>query len=191
MKKHKKAILVFVLLLVLLIAGFFLLRSGYNYFMKKAYPTQYSTIVEKEAVKNQLKPALVYSVIKAESNFQPEAKSRAGAYGLMQLMPSTFEWLQTKVESKTKFTAEDLFVPEVNIRYGCKYLSMMLKEFKNEKTAICAYNAGAGAVNGWLKNSSYSKDGLTLDNIPFPETERYAQAVLKNYDIYNKLYQFK
>jgi soluble lytic murein transglycosylase len=194
MKKNKNAKKVIIACFVLLTAlgiGFFALNRGYDYFMKKVYPTDYNTIVEKEAAKNNLEPALVYSVIKAESNFQPQAKSKAGAYGLMQLMPSTFEWLQTQNKSGKELTTDDLLVPEVNIQYGCKYLAMMLKEFKNKKTAICAYNAGNGAVNNWLKDSNYSKDGVNLEKVPYPETEKYAAAVLQNYETYNKLYKFK
>lgn len=190
-KNPKKVAITCVILVALIGIGFFALNRGYDYFMKKVYPIDYSSIVEKEAAKNSLEPALVYSVIKAESNFQPEAKSKAGAYGLMQLMPSTFEWLQTKMKSDSNLTTDDLLKPEINIQYGCKYLSMMLKEFKNQKTAICAYNAGNGAVNGWLKNADLSKDGTTLVKVPYPETEKYAASVLKNYETYNKLYKFK
>jgi soluble lytic murein transglycosylase len=190
-KNPKKVAITCVILVALIGIGFFALNRGYDYFMKKVYPIDYSSIVEKEAAKNSLEPALVYSVIKAESNFQPEAKSKAGAYGLMQLMPSTFEWLQTKTKDDANLTTEDLLKPEINIQYGCKYLSMMLKEFKNQKTAICAYNAGNGAVNGWLKNADLSKDGTTLVKVPYPETEKYAASVLKNYETYNKLYKFK
>lgn len=190
-RNSKKIVIACVILLGCVAIGFFALTHGYDYFMKKAYPIEYSSIVEKEAAENKLDPALVYSVIKAESNFQQNAKSNAGAYGLMQLMPTTFEWLQTKVKSNTKLTTDDLFVPEVNIKYGCKYLSMMLKEFKNQKTAICAYNAGSGAVNNWLKNSNISKDGKILAKVPYPETENYAAVVLNNYATYKKLYNFK
>jgi soluble lytic murein transglycosylase len=190
-KNPKKVIVACTVLLAFIVVGFFAMNRGYDYFMKQVYPTEYSSIVEKEAEKNNLNPALVYSVIKAESNFQPEAKSKAGAYGLMQLMPTTFEWMQTKTNSKVKLTADDLLKPEINIQYGCKYLAMMLKEFKDKKTAICAYNAGAGAVNNWLKNSDISKDGTTLEKVPYPETEKYSATVLKNYEIYTKLYQFK
>jgi len=106
-------------------------------------------------------------------------------------MPATFEWMQTKTKSTAKLTTNDLLQPEINIQYGCKYLATMLKEFKNQKTAICAYNAGIGTVNNWLKDSNVSKDGTTLEKVPYPETEKYVAAVLKNYEIYTKLYQFK
>ena len=191
MKKHRKLVLTCIVFLILIGIAFFSLNHGYDYFMKKAYPTEYSSIVEKEAAKYNLSPALVYSVIKQESNFQPRVKSKVGAYGLMQLMPTTFEWLQTKLKSDTELTADDLLMPEVNIKYGCKYLAMMLKEFEDKKTALCAYNAGNGKVNSWLKDSSLSKNGKTLDKAPYAETENYSTAVLKNYAIYMKLYKIK
>lgn len=190
MKVFKKVIVTSVILAVLLLGGYFALSQGYDYFMKKAYPLQYTDIVAKEAAANHLDPAFVYSVIKTESNFNPNALSHAGAIGLMQLTPDTFEWVQTKLKSDTKFTNADLYTPEINIRYGCKLLSMLLNEYTQEGTALSAYNAGRSKVNSWLKNQDISKDGATLDIIPYEETRNYVDAVLENYNNYKKLYQF-
>jgi soluble lytic murein transglycosylase len=158
--------------------------------MRSAYPLKYSDIVAKEATKNNLDPAMVYSVIKAESNFDPDAKSRAGAIGLMQLTPDTFDWLQTKLKTDEKYTENDLYTPEINIRYGCKFLSILFNKYSKQATALCAYNAGIGTVNAWLKDPDISKDGVTLDKIPFEETRNYVEVVLKNYENYKKTYQF-
>ena len=109
--------------------------------------------------------------------------------GLMQLTPDTFQWVQTKVESDREYTDQDLFIPEINIRYGCKLLSMLQEIYPELETALCAYNAGMGTVNGWLEDPEISQDGKTLLRIPYQETEKYSSAVLKNYDIYQRLYQ--
>lgn len=190
MKVFKKVIVTCIILVVLLLLGYFALNRANDYFMKKSYPLEYSDIVAKEATANRLDPALVYSVMKAESNFNPDAQSHAGAIGLMQLTPDTFAWIQTKLKSEAKYTEQDLYTPEVNIRYGCKLLSMLLDKYSQTGTALGAYNAGIGTVNSWLKNPDISKDGTSLDNIPYAETKNYVSAVLKNYDNYRKLYQF-
>ena len=189
MRKHR-ALKTCLILVVILGIGFFALTQGYGIFMKQVYPLKYSEIVEREADANGLDKALVYSVIKAESNFDPSAQSHAGAMGLMQLTPETFEWVQTKIESSRELTEEDLLDPEINIKYGCKLLSMLLGMYSSEATALAAYNAGIGTVGKWLKDPDISKDGVTLDTIPYPETRNYTAAVLKNYDIYRKLSQF-
>lgn len=189
MKLFKKILLVAAAAIILLL-GYFVLKRGYTFFMKRAYPLQYTQIVAKEAAANQLDPALVYSVIKAESNFDPNARSHAGAIGLMQMTPDTFEWVQTKLKSDTKYSDTDLYTPEVNIRYGCKLLSLLLERYSEKATALSAYNAGIGTVNNWLKNPDISKDGAVLEYIPYEETRNYVDAVLKNYVNYRKLYQF-
>lgn len=190
MRVSKKVVTACLILALLLIAGCFLLNRGYDYFMKKIYPVEYSETVAKEATANQLDPALVYSVIKVESNFDADAVSRAGAIGLMQITPDTFDWLQTKLKSDIKYETEDLCNPEVNIRYGCKFLAILLEKYGNERTALSAYNAGIGTVNSWLKDPNISQDGAALDSIPYEETRKYVDAVLKNYKEYSKLYQF-
>jgi soluble lytic murein transglycosylase len=190
MRRFKKTMMICVILIVLILLGCFFLNHGYQYFMKKAYPLAYTETVAKEATANHLDPALIYSVMKTESNFNADAKSRAGAIGLMQLTPDTFEWLQTKLKSDTKYTNQDLYTPEINIRYGCKFISLLLEKYSNRRTALSAYNAGIGTVNSWLKDPNISQDGATLDSIPYEETRKYVESVLRNYDSYSTLYQF-
>lgn len=109
----------------------------------------------------------------------------------MQITEPTFEWLQTKMDEEESYTAEDLYRPEINIRYGCKLLSILLSQYSSTETALCAYNAGMGRVGEWLSDSAYSSDGVTLHTIPFPETENYVSAVMENYSVYHELYQFQ
>lgn len=187
MKFSKKFFRSCILLAVLLIIAALLLRVEYNRFQKSVYPLRYTEYVEKYSQEYHLEPALVYAVIRTESNFDADAESRSGARGLMQLMPDTFNWLQKS--QKDNYSNEDLFSPEVNIRYGCRYLSMMMKRYDSLHTALCAYNAGSGKVDGWLKDSRYSSDGKNLTRIPYKETQNYAQSVLQSYDKYKKLYQ--
>lgn len=187
---HKKTATTILLLILLTLAAFFALRAEYGRFMKRMYPLKYSEIISREAQRDGLAPALVYSVVKAESGFDPDAKSHAGAVGLMQLTPDTFEWLQGRLKQNEAYQEEDLYTPEINIRYGCGFLALLLEKYGSLRTALCAYNAGIGTVNGWLEDPKVSKDGVSLDSIPYGETEKYVEAVLENYQHYQKLYQF-
>jgi soluble lytic murein transglycosylase len=190
MKPFKKVLISCLLIVVLLFLGKFALERGREYFMKKAYPIEYSNIVAKESYANHLDPAFVYSVIKVESNFDPQAKSHAGAIGLMQMMPDTFDWVHLKMDSDIGYEEKDLYKPEINIKYGCKLLALLLEKYPQKSTALCAYNAGIGTVNSWLSDPKISKDGKVITNIPYKETKNYVKIVLDNYDIYRELYQF-
>ncbi len=191
MKHFRRHVVVSVSLVILLIAGYFLVSRGYNYFLKQIYPLKYTEIVEKESTDSGLDPALVYAVIKAESGFDPNAVSHAGAIGLMQLTPDTFDWIQSKSKNDPNLIlTEDIYSPSVNIRYGCKLLKLLLEKYSDQRTAISAYNAGIGTVNGWLKDGTISKDGVSLDRIPYAETSKYVDSVLDNYKKYKNLYQF-
>lgn len=150
------------------------------------YPRKYGSIVKKEAKEYDLPQSLVYAVIKAESDFDPEAESPVGALGLMQMMPETFDWMQTHIGGE--YDASALLYPEISIKYGCALLRVLLNEYDNLATAVCAYNAGMGNVTSWLSDPAYSEDGVTLKEIPFEETRLYVQKVLQYKETYEKLY---
>lgn len=156
-----------------------------------AYPHTYSEYVEASAKEFHVEPALVYAVIKQESGFDANCVSDAGAVGLMQIMPKTFQWLSESMDKidKKKYTEDDMYDPKTNIRFGCRYLSVLLRMYSKPATALAAYNAGMGNVSGWLKNKDLSSDGKTLRKIPFPETSAYTKKVLDNYVQYKQLYR--
>lgn len=155
-----------------------------------SYPRTYAEYVEKEAKECHLEPALVYAVIKQESGFDPKCVSNAGAIGLMQIMPDTFHSLTAEMNKSDgrEYMEDDLYDPKTNIRFGCKYLSILLKVYPKPATALAAYNAGMGNVGGWLQDKNFSDDRQTLRKIPFPETQQYTQKVLENYVQYKRLY---
>ena len=144
-----------------------------------AFPRPYRGIVERSG----LSPALAYAVMKAESNFEESAVSSAGAVGLMQLLPSTAQFIAER--SGIPFLPERLFDGEYNTRLGCAYLAYLLERFE-EETALAAYNAGEGTVQGWLSDPCCSEDGRTLFQIPYAETRRY----LKKISFFRKIYGF-
>ena len=71
---------------------------------------------------------------------------------------------------------------------GCFYLRHLMDLYKNTQTALAAYNAGLGTVNGWLLEKKYSQDGVTLQNIPYPETEKYVARVQFSKKVYQNVY---
>lgn len=144
---------------------------------KALRPNQYDAYVQQYSKEYNLDENLVYAVIKAESNFNPDAESRVGAMGLMQIMPETFEWLQNYADGYVQYDTLSLFEPEINIKYGCIFLQFLLERYSSESTAVAAYNAGFGAVDRWLLDSEYSTDGETLYYIPYPETSAYVEKV--------------
>lgn len=151
------------------------------------YPRKYSEYVEKAASDYELDPALIYAVIRTESGFEPDAESGAGACGIMQVMPSSFEWLQEKRGCTGQYSEQDLFNPEICIDYGCYLLKYFYDYYGNERSAVAAYNAGF-VVGDWLDDPRYSSDGENLDSIPYPETSDYVDRVESAKEMYNKLY---
>ena len=151
------------------------------------YPLKYEEYVTESAKVSGISQSLIYAVIKAESNFNPDAVSDSGAFGLMQLMPETAKWICEK--EQIPFETAHLTEPEANIRMGCMYLTYLLAQYHgNETNAVAAYNAGHARVDEWLANAAYSSDGETLDHIPFSETDHYVSRVKKYKKIYENLY---
>lgn len=188
-KKTNSFIKVFVCTLTIMIACSFLSSCNASQkVLEKFFPIKYEDLVLENHNKYGVDTSLIYAVIKTESGFDPDATSSAGACGLMQITPPTFEWLQFKKGISDKMDKSCLFDPSVNIEYGAYFLSILLDRYNNEAVAISAYNAGISAVDGWLDNQAYSNDGVTLDYIPYSETDRYVDKVISNQKIYREIY---
>lgn len=152
------------------------------------YPLEYTDLIAQYANEYELDPAHVAAVIFCESSFRPEAVSQVGAMGLMQIMPDTGGWIAEKLND-AEFTTEDLFKPEVNIRYGCWYLDYLSDRFDGDLTKItAAYHAGGTRVDQWLEDSAYSSDGKALTDMPEGATRRYVRHVQSAYEKYKELY---
>lgn len=174
MKKSKIFFLAALTLVVAFTALFFGARA--------AFPQKYRNVVTESGIE----PALVYAVMKAESGFDEHARSRAGAVGIMQIKPSTAEFICTR--ENLPFDAARLTEGEYNALIGCKYLRYLLEKFEVSETALAAYNAGEGTVAKWLEESDHSDDGKHLKNIPYQETRRYVKKVLHYCKTYRFLY---
>lgn len=135
-----------------------------------------------------LDPYFVSAVIHCESGNDPSAESHAGARGLMQVMPATGAEIALAL-GETGFSAEELFVPETSVRFGCYYLREQMDRFdNNEKIVLAAYNAGPHRAEQWISEYGLdSKGGICY--IPFGETDRYVDKVLTVQRIYEILYK--
>lgn len=172
------------IMIIIVVAILLLLKTQ---ILPKMYPKKYSELVEKYATEYELDPLLVYSIIKAESNFKEEAKSNSNAIGLMQIMLETAKEIGQKIDIE-EITEEKLLEPDININIGTKYFKILLEKYNNEKLAIIAYNAGMGNLDTWLKQGIIDPEGNNLENIPFPETKNYVKKILQNYKIYSEIY---
>jgi len=154
--------------------------------MEQRFPLLYEELIFNYSEARDLDPFFVMGVIRAESTFRSHVTSPVGASGLMQIMPSTGEWLAERMG--ISFTVDDLFSPAYNIRMGTYYLRLLINMFGYTDTALAAYNAGMGNVTNWLADDRYSADGYTLHTIPFQETRQYVERVNRYTEIYRELY---
>ena len=178
-------------LLALLLAAITLLNRGSDTVMNTAYPRKYD---EYEHVRHGLEAAdclhrFLHSIIRTESNFNPQAESNVGACGLMQITEITFDWIKTKIAPDEPLTFDDLYDPEVNIRFGSYFISYCLQRYDDDlATAAAAYHSGLGTVDTLLADSQYSQDGKVLDAFPYPQMRRYVQKVTDAYAQYSEIY---
>lgn len=180
----KKAIKIIV---VLLAVAFLALTIGYQVVLR-LYPTKHTQIIEEYAEEYSVDKALIYAVIKCESDFDKDAVSTIGAIGLMQMTSDTFEWVQKKLDGEVRYDSDKLYDPEISIKYGTYLLKLHLDEFGSVELALAAYHAGRGKVNEWLSDSSVSPNGETIEFIPYDDTRYHVDKVIKTIDIYNYLY---
>ena len=153
--------------------------------LRKLFPAPYQNTVDKYCKKYSVDKWLVSALIKAESNFNENAVSQAGAKGIMQVTDETFLFCSENTDIKSA----DIFSPDANIHAGVWYLSYLIKKYDgNTRNALAAYNAGMGNVDKWLKDTRYSSDGNTLQNVPFEETKRYIEKIDRYETIYGILY---
>ena len=185
-RKAKKRGKIMLILLILLIALAVILAEPIKkQITKTLYKKEYSEYVTKYAKQYGVEEDLIYALIKAESNFDPNAVSHQNAKGLMQLMNSTAEDLAKK--NKINLTDKNILEPEVNIKLGTQYISLLLNKYECIEVALAAYNAGSGNVDKWIKNGVIKADGSDIENIPYKETNTYVRKIMRDYKIYMEL----
>lgn len=152
-----------------------------------AFPLKYKDDIVYAAQLYDVDNELIAGVIYAESGFNPDVVSAKGAVGLMQVMPSTAQYISQKIDVGLEH--ENLHDPRINIMLGTCYLRYLLNKFGDVKTALTAYNAGEGNVNTWLADSKYSaivSGRQVLISSPFPQTNAYVEKVFKSLKFYEK-----
>ena len=186
--KRKRYFVVFIIILCIVAILFGVFRIQ-DMVLKMIYPQKYAELVNQYAEENDLDPLLVFAIIKAESNFDEDVISNSGAVGLMQLMESTAQEMadDLAIEIPTK---EALFDPELNIQIGTYYFAYLLGIYEgNIYLALTAYNAGIGNVNTWIEEGIIREDGSDIENIPYKETNNYVRKIVRDYRIYQDLYE--
>jgi soluble lytic murein transglycosylase len=144
-------------------------------------PLKHEDIIRQQAHEKEVDAALIAAVIDTESKFT-NAESSAGALGLMQITPEAAEFIG-KQSGATSFKLDDLSDPEINIRYGTFLLKELLERYEGDTAAaLAAYNAGPGNADKW------GGAGLSVDEIPFPETRAYVEMVLERQKEYRQKY---
>ncbi len=187
-RRARRVLLLLLLLLLKVSAGIFStpqapLRS------ESAYPLLYRQEVMAASLAYEVPEELIYAVIAAESSFDPTAESVDGARGLMQMIEPTFRELTGPQYLNENRSFDDLFLPEVSIRYGAYYLRYLYDLFDGDWTcAVAAYNGGLGNVRKWLKDPACVDVMGKLTYIPFAETRAYVAKVERTRAMYRILY---
>ncbi len=185
-------------MLALALVFVFVMTCGSSAYVKELfdkieYPRDYVEYVRKYSYRYGVDENMIFAIIKAESGFDKDAESAAGAIGLMQIMPSTYEGdLKNALgfDSGKGDTFTALKNPETNIICGTYYFSHWQKYFEDDATALAAYNAGPGTVERWLSDKSLinAEGKLDPEKIPYKETRKYVRRVLSYYEHYRAVY---
>ncbi len=155
--------------------------------LEAIFPWPHRVAVEAEAQEFGVDPLLLAALVRQESEFNPEARSTAGARGLAQLLPSTAE--ATARALGLAFDPAWITVPDLNLHLGAAHFAHLLRRFDGRvDAAVAAYDAGAPPVTRWLARSDSADSDQFIELIPYDETRGYARAVLRNWIIYRALY---
>ena len=158
--------------------GAWVVTTEPDWYQRVRYPLRYETIVRAHARNYDLSPTLLAAVIYAESKFDADARSDAGAVGLMQLLPETARGIALRTGGNG-FVDSDLLDPEINVRYGSWYLRHLLDRYHDVRTALAAYHAGQGDVDEWLSQGG---------GIRFPEARHFVDRVVAAHEVYADVY---
>ncbi|MFZ3218288.1 MAG: transglycosylase SLT domain-containing protein [Candidatus Acidiferrales bacterium] len=151
-----------------------------------AYAMPFESSIVTRSSSAGVDPMLTAGLIRQESAYDPEARSHANAFGLMQLLPKTAR--RFAKQAKVRYSTPMLFEPDYNIRIGTIYFAGLQRNFGNVESALAAYNAGEDRVSFWTAGQTYREPAEFVDSIPFTETRDYVEIVTRNADIYRRLY---
>jgi peptidoglycan lytic transglycosylase len=156
-------------------------------FWEMLYPYAWRSEVTEAARRAGVDPLLVAAVVREESSYYPRAVSRAGARGLMQLMPTTAQPMAAV--RGWAFRGGDLLdEPAANIELGVSFLAGLLREFGDTRLALAAYNAGPRRARQWWQGRRSDDVEVFVEEIPFDETRHYVKRVLLSWEEYRRIY---
>jgi soluble lytic murein transglycosylase len=155
--------------------------------LRTIYPWPLREVVSAEAREFEIDPYLLAAIIRQESSFDIDATSRAGARGLMQVMPGTAR--QAARRMGLDWSDHLLHVPDANLHVGAAHLAILLRHYGgNLVPTLAAYNAGLTPVELWRRFPEARDPALFVERIPYAETRGYVRSVLRNWTIYRALY---
>jgi len=158
-------------------------------FWELLFPLPYRTDLVQSAQARNLDPFLLAGLIRQESEFNPQAVSPAKAYGLTQVRPVTGRQF-ARVAGVQRFSTRALYQPSVNLKIGSSILRGMLNQNNGSlERTLASYNAGPARVAEWLTWNTYREPAEFVESIPFTETREYVQSVLRNAEMYRRLYR--
>ncbi len=184
LSKTSKIKLIILILVISIIIGLFsdILLTCIE---KLIYQENYYDLVMKYSSKYCVPPELVFAVINVESNYDKNAVSSAGAIGLMQIMPSTYEWIASILGDSANVSR--LYIPKVNVEYGTYYLRYLYDIFDcSWEKALIAYNWGMGNFMRFIEEHGYIEGNF--GSIPVSETRNYVRKVLYHWEKYKEIY---
>jgi peptidoglycan lytic transglycosylase len=164
------------------------LDSAPRQFWTMAFPLPYREDLERFSKQNGLDPFLVAALIRQESEFDPKAVSKSDARGLTQIMPATGKELSRRLKVPAYTTAK-LFTPTINLQLGTYYLKSLTTSVGGRvEAALAAYDGGLTRARAWLTWGDFREPAEFIETVPFSETHSYVQGVLRNADVYRRLY---
>jgi soluble lytic murein transglycosylase len=156
--------------------------------LRAIYPLAYEEIILAEAEERNLDPHLVAAIARQESAFAPDVTSRAGARGLLQIMPATGRWWANRLGVRD-YSDELLYHPEINVHLGTAYFADLQRRYSELQLSLIAYNAGPTRARRWRQRPEFRIDlELFVERIPISETRTYVKNVQTQFRIYSQLY---
>lgn len=162
----------------------YLFARGPAVWQRLYHPLSHERAIEAAALRHKVNPFLVCAVVNAESGFDADEVSKAGAIGLMQVMPQTARELRQRgLVAETVVAGKELSDPEVNVEYGVAYLRYLIGRYHEVEVALAAYNAGLRNADVWA-----GAGGDIREAIDFPETRHFVLRVMRARERYEDLY---
>lgn len=153
---------------------------------QNTYQLEYIDEVERYSAEFDVDKALIYSVIKVESDFHHDAVSDAGAIGLMQIIEDSFDWVKKKLGCD-ELVFNDMFTPEHSIRFGSYMIDYLYEKYGSIELTAAAYHCGMTTVDNWIEQGIIDPENVDINKIEGSKTQYYVRKILRAYEKYSEL----